>query len=79
MEKFKLVYEISEHGGSIQLLSVTPITHKCNYLENCFYEGKVLQQVYLEDDGVYEINVVHIFEEDYDHFGIVSLEKVYGS
>lgn len=75
MEKYKLTYEITEHGGSIQLLSVHP---KSDHVEECFYEGEILQRVYLEDDGVYEMTVVHIFEEDTDHFGIVNLEKVYG-
>lgn len=75
MQKYKLTYEITEHGGNIQLLSVEP---KCGHVEDCFYAGEVLQQVYLEDDGVYEMTVAHIFEEDYDYFGIVNLEKVYG-
>jgi hypothetical protein len=76
MEKFKLKYQIQNYGGSIELLSVEPA---CPYVEDCFYEGKVLQQVYLDDDGVFEITVMHFFEEDTDHFGIVALEKLYGS
>lgn len=75
MEKYKLTYEITEYGGSIQLLNVEP---KSDYVEQCFYEGEILQQVYLDDAGVYELTVVHVFEEDYYHFGIVNLEKVYG-
>ncbi|MNL68363.1 hypothetical protein D3C87_1930760 [compost metagenome] len=31
-----------------------------------------------EDGGVFELKVMHIFEEDTDHFGIISLEKLYG-
>ena len=76
MEKYKLNYEIKENGASIQLLQVYP---SCNYIWDSFYEGKILNQIYLEDNGVYELSVAHIFEEDYDHFGIVSLEKIYGS
>lgn len=75
MEKYKLVYEITACGDSLQLLSVEP---KSDYVENCFYGGEVTHPIYLNDDGVYELTVVHVFEEDYDYFGIVSLEKVYG-
>ena len=38
----------------------------------------VLTNIYLEDNGVFEFKVVHIFDDDIDYFGIVSLEKLYG-
>lgn len=75
MNKYTLKYQIENYGDSIQLLSVTPDS---SYVEDCFYEGKVLTNIYLEDNGVFEFKVVHIFDEDIDYFGIVSLEKLYG-
>lgn len=74
MKQYTLKYQIENYGDSIQLLSVVP---ESSYVEDCFYEGKVLYNIYL-DGGVFELKVMHIFDEDTDHFGIVSLEKLYG-
>jgi hypothetical protein len=75
MKQYTLKYQIENYGDSIRLLSVAP---ESSYVEDCFYEGKVLTNIYLEDNGVFEFKVVHIFDEDTDYFGIVSLEKLYG-
>lgn len=75
MKRYTLKYQIENYGDSIQLLSITPAS---SYVEDCFYEGKVLYNIYLNDGGVFELQVMHFFEDDTDHFGIVSLEKLYG-
>lgn len=74
MDNYTLKYQIEHYGDTIKLLSVVP---ESDYVTECFYEGKLLTNVFLNSNGVFEMRVVHIYEEDTDHFGIVSLEKLY--
>lgn len=76
MKQYTLKYMTEDYGDSIQLMSVEPYS---SYIEDCFYKGKVLYNIYLDNAGVFELKIMHLFTEDVDHFGIVSLEKVYGS
>ncbi len=66
-------YQVEDNGDTISLLSITP--HHI-YVEHLFYEGVPLQNIYLNNNGVFELKVMHIFEEDTDHFALVSLTQV---
>lgn len=73
MEEHVIKYKVEDDGDMVSLISITP--HH-SYVEYLFYEGVPLQNIYLKNDGVFELKVMHIFKEDTDYFALVSLAQV---
>lgn len=78
MNDYKVKYHVQDNGDSIKLLSVTPYWRT---VQDRFEDGTLLSNIYLEDNGVFELRVACVYDENIDtnFFGIVSLEKLYGS
>ncbi len=73
MKKYTLKYKIENYGDSIELLDVQP---RSEYIRDCFYEGKVLRSVYLDNNGTFELTVMFFNDQQgEDCFGVVELHK----
>lgn len=73
MKDYLIKYRIEDHGDSIYLMNITPYRSE---IEDLYYEGHLLREIWVNDNGVFEMR---IRVTDNEEFGIVSLEKVYGS
>lgn len=69
MRDYLITYCVSQEGDSLDLLYISPPSQM---VEDLYYEGGLLREIWLGDNGIFEMR---IRVTDNDQFGIISLEK----
>lgn len=72
---YKVKYRVVSSGDIVELISITP---KSILVEGLFFDGELFTKVYLGNDGVFELDIKLLYEDEYIYSGVVGLKKVRG-